>query len=386
MTEESQGKQRQEETPSQCNKRRDTMSHGTTSHGTMSHGKLSQDKMPPPCGQVRESMSSWTIAQGPMSHGKLSKDNMPPPCGQVPELMSSWTIAQGTESYGKLSQDKMPPPCGQVRDSMRSSTTQTPGATRQIQSEARMATRVHFASPVVVARSHDGNDTDVRPTALAGSPLKSILKWPGLQPPRLRGGERVTGATKETHRLENKRRRVAAQEGAAPTSYWTRHDGQFRVPTTRAAPQTYVGQMRPSNLALEHPAANILLEYSMRGCPVRAGRNWTLEEMEAAIQRGPHVSALEPAAMEQLQAEVAIKVQKNQVRVVRWDELKEDPPPELKISPIAMIPHKSRQFRAILDLSFACRLENNGVVESVNASTTKTAPKGAIDQMGHSLM
>ena len=90
--------------------------------------------------------------------------------------------------------------------------------------------------------------------------------------------------------------------------------------------------------------------------------------------------------MKQLQAKVAIKVQKNQVHVVRWDELKEEPPPELKISPIAMIPHKWRQFRAIMDLSFACHLENNGIVDSVNASTTKTAPRGAIDQMGHLLM
>ena len=51
-----------------------------------------------------------------------------------------------------------------------------------------------------------------------------------------------------------------------------------------------------------------------------------------------------------------------------------------------MIPHKSRLFRAILDLSFAIKLENGGVIPSVNDTSEKTAPEGAIDQLGHSLM
>lgn len=65
--------------------------------------------------------------------------------------------------------------------------------------------------------------------------------------------------------------------------------------------------------------------------------------------------------------------------------IKDNPPKELKISPIAMIPHKSRLFRAMLDLSFSIRLQDGSEVPSVNESSTKTAPQGAIDQMGHSL-
>jgi hypothetical protein len=45
--------------------------------------------------------------------------------------------------------------------------------------------------------------------------------------------------------------------------------------------------------------------------------------------------------------EVADKVKKGQVKLVLWDDIKQDPPKELKILPIAMIPHKSRKFRAI---------------------------------------
>ena len=59
---------------------------------------------------------------------------------------------------------------------------------------------------------------------------------------------------------------------------------------------------------------------------------------------------------------------------------------QLKISPIAMIPHKLRKFRAILDLSFAIRILNGTPMQSVNESTVKTAPTGAIDQLGHLLM
>jgi multidrug efflux pump subunit AcrA (membrane-fusion protein) len=41
--------------------------------------------------------------------------------------------------------------------------------------------------------------------------------------------------------------------------------------------------------------------------------------MQAAINRGPHVSALVPEAIEQLQVEVKDKVKKGQARVVLWD-------------------------------------------------------------------
>jgi len=81
------------------------------------------------------------------------------------------------------------------------------------------------------------------------------------------------------------------------------------------------------------------------------GRPWTKEQMEAAIQKGPHASSLAPDAIDQLAEELKEKVKSGQARVVLWDEIKDNPPPQLKISPLAMIPHKSRKYRAILDLS-----------------------------------
>ena len=107
--------------------------------------------------------------------------------------------------------------------------------------------------------------------------------------------------------------------------------------------------------------------------------------MQAAVDRGPHASALIPAAAQQLDLKVAEKVANGQARLVRWDDIKHSPPPNLKISPVAMVPHKSRPYRAILDLSFALQLSPLDTVPSVNSTTTKTAPQGAITQLGHSL-
>ena len=81
----------------------------------------------------------------------------------------------------------------------------------------------------------------------------------------------------------------------------------------------------------------------------------------------------------------AKKVRVGQAKLVLWDDIKDDPPPQLKISPIAAIPHKSKAFRSILDLSSSLCLKNGGILEWVNDSTVKMAPKGALDQLGQAL-
>ncbi len=54
----------------------------------------------------------------------------------------------------------------------------------------------------------------------------------------------------------------------------------------------------------------------------------------------------------------------------------------MKVSSIAAIPHKSKTFQSILDLSFSLRLSNGSVRQSVNDTT---APRCAVSQLGHSL-
>ena len=85
-------------------------------------------------------------------------------------------------------------------------------------------------------------------------------------------------------------------------------------------------------------------------------------------------------------AEVAEKVKSGQAKLVAWESIKDNPPTELKISPITAIPHKSKQFRSILDLSFHLQLKQGDILPSVNVTTIKPAPRGAINQLGHSLI
>ena len=78
------------------------------------------------------------------------------------------------------------------------------------------------------------------------------------------------------------------------------------------------------------------------------------------------------------------KVNRWQARVVVWDYIRGNHPRQLKVSPVTAIPHKSRAYCSILDLSFRLHLENGGIVDSVNKTTEKWAPRGTIDELGHS--
>jgi hypothetical protein len=107
--------------------------------------------------------------------------------------------------------------------------------------------------------------------------------------------------------------------------------------------------------------------------------------MWEAVERGPHRSATTLEAIIHFAEEIREKISTHQACLVPWDDIKDNPPAQLKISPIAAIPHKSKAFRSILDLSFRLRLKNGGVLAAVNNTTVKTAPKGAIDQIGECL-
>ena len=68
-------------------------------------------------------------------------------------------------------------------------------------------------------------------------------------------------------------------------------------------------------------------------------------------------------------AEVKSKVDSGQVQVVFYDDIKDDLPVEMKVSPIAAIPHKYKAFLSILDLNFALQLMPQGKVKFVNKNT-----------------
>jgi hypothetical protein len=142
--------------------------------------------------------------------------------------------------------------------------------------------------------------------------------------------------------------------------------------------------MCPRTYALDHPAIPLLMTYAREGCPVDCGPDWSKTQIEAMLMRGPHVSAKEPQAIDQAIAETQEKIKNNYARIVTYGDIKENLPKNLKISPMAMIPHKSKAFRCILDLSFQLKL-NNKLCESVNSTTNKKAKAEAMVQLGQSL-
>jgi hypothetical protein len=150
-------------------------------------------------------------------------------------------------------------------------------------------------------------------TKLVDAVMKNELacpEWPGLCPPTLLAGERINGENKRQLKRENKARRIEKQANQVEGTYWSNHKGKFSIPVPKQGLQTWVGEMCPQNLALYHPAAAKLLDFATGGCPANTGRPWTKAEMEAAIERGPHISAMDPDAMAQLQQEVADKVKR----------------------------------------------------------------------------
>ena len=141
------------------------------------------------------------------------------------------------------------------------------------------------------------------------------------------------------------------------------------------------GLMWPRGVAKKHKASIILDQYNTNGCPVNIGEAWSLTHILQALKRGPHKSAKEPVPAKVLQEETLEKVNEGYAKIVKSKNIMHNVPKNLKISPVAMILHKSCLFRAILDLSFQLKV-NGTKLPSVNIATVIQAPQKAMAQLG----
>jgi hypothetical protein len=132
--------------------------------------------------------------------------------------------------------------------------------------------------------------------------------------------------------------------------------------------------MYPRNEVLDHLAGPELLQYALDGCPVDCGDNWTLEQLEAAILNGAHASANIPEAAEACKKEALERVKEGCCRLVNWIDIKDNFPTNLKISPLAAVPHKSSKYRMILNLLFQL-LVNGRCLKSIKDSSNKSLAK-----------
>ena len=139
----------------------------------------------------------------------------------------------------------------------------------------------------------------------------------------------------------------------------------------------------PQGEALQHPFAKILLEYAKIGYPVDCGPDWSKERIEAAVQKGPSTTAKDPHAAMCCMEEAMQKVKEGHCKIVKWNDIKDNIPAKLKVSPIAAIPHHSRAYRMILNLSYQLKLHNKRM-QSVNDSTDKSlAPQHSMFELGN---
>jgi hypothetical protein len=109
----------------------------------------------------------------------------------------------------------------------------------------------------------------------------------GMEPPILNNGSQVTGENKGFFRRENKRRRKLKQIGqlTEPNWGWTTYNGLFSLPALEQRPANYRNNMCPANLALNHPAADLLLKYATQGCPTETGKPWTRQDPNECSER-----------------------------------------------------------------------------------------------------
>ena len=114
--------------------------------------------------------------------------------------------------------------------------------------------------------------------------------------------------------------------------------------------------------------------------------NWSKGQLEEALKYGAHPSAQKGEALNCLIQEARDKEKEGFVKIITWGSIKNNIPKKLNLSPIAMIPHKSRKFRAILSLSFHLRTAaETPKGTSVNEWTTILSNRDAMNQLGNTL-
>ena len=93
-------------------------------------------------------------------------------------------------------------------------------------------------------------------------------------------------------RQENRNKQHTCQEEQVPQTYWSTYEGKSKLPDELPPPGKHQNNMCPSGLAVYHPDYETLKVYATGGGPIKTGRNFTKEEIHAAVMRGPHESAL----------------------------------------------------------------------------------------------
>jgi hypothetical protein len=106
-----------------------------------------------------------------------------------------------------------------------------------------------------------------------------------------------------------------------------------------------------------------------------------IDLIQLAYQQGPHPLARTPEALQVFKENLAYQPAAGFYELVLAAELLKNPPKNLKISPVVVIPQVNRRARIILNLSFPIRRSGANrkmgpvLVESVNQMTWSLVPQ-----------
>jgi hypothetical protein len=89
-------------------------------------------------------------------------------------------------------------------------------------------------------------------------------------------------------------------------------------------------------IVLGYPFGKTLQEWKT-GVAVDCGEPWKREAIEAAVTRGPHLIAQAADAIVLVHEDVAYQIKAGFLKIVLWDDIKDNLPPTFKISPVAVI-------------------------------------------------
>ncbi|KAI2511562.1 adenylate kinase [Fragilaria crotonensis] len=155
--------------------------------------------------------------------------------------------------------------------------------------------------------------------------------------------------------------------------------------------------MEPAPWMQFHPFVATLEQWAS-GVAAVCGEPWSEAAIRAAVERGPHTSALTPEARVLIDEEMKYQIQAGFSETVLWNAIQHSYPINLKVSPLAVIPQVGRRGRLLLDLSFPSqaarpaskRGRRNWVVPpplapSVNSTTIQQSPEYPVKELGRVL-
>jgi hypothetical protein len=93
-----------------------------------------------------------------------------------------------------------------------------------------------------------------------------------------------------------------------------------------------------------HPFVATLEQWAS-GVSALCGEPWSEAANGAAIERGPHTSALTPKARDLIDKEMKYQIQAGFSEMVLWRTIQHAYPLNLKVSPLAVIPQVGRRGR-----------------------------------------